>query len=153
MTDGERRELIERYRDGARAVEEALEDLREDELDRRPSPEDWTVREIVHHLGDAEMRSAVRLRQLLAEDAALIQGYDEAEYTRRLHYDRPLGASLDAMRAARRTSLELLETLTPAEWTRAGTHSESGAYAVDDWLRIYAAHPHEHAAQIRRVRG
>ena len=53
------------------------------------------------------------------------------------------------MRAA---SLELLEALTPDEWERSGTHSESGPYSVDDWLRIYAAHCHDHAAQIRAAR-
>ena len=42
--------------------------------------------------------------------------------------------------------------LTPAEWDRAGTHSESGAYSVDKWLQIYAVHAHNHADQIRRAR-
>ena len=40
---------------------------------------------------------------------------------------------------------------TGAEWSRSGTHSGSGAYAVDDWLRIYANHSHERADQIRSV--
>ena len=53
------------------------------------------------------------------------------------------------MRAA---SLRLLESLTDEEWQRAGTHSDSGAYSVDDWLRIYAGHSHDHADQIRRAR-
>jgi hypothetical protein len=53
----------------------------------------------------------------------------------------------------RAASLELLESLTPAEWERRGTHSESGPYSVDDWLRIYAAHSHDHAEQIRVARG
>jgi len=46
-------------------------------------------------------------------------------------------------------ALELLEALTPAEWERGGTHTESGAYSVGDWLRIYAGHSHDHADQIR----
>ena len=49
-------------------------------------------------------------------------------------------------------SLELLESLTPAEWNRTGTHTESGPYSVDDWLRIYATHSHDHARQIREAR-
>ena len=38
------------------------------------------------------------------------------------------------------------------DWARAGTHSESGRYTAEDWLTIYAAHAHNHAAQIRRLR-
>jgi hypothetical protein len=84
----------------------------------------------------------------------VITGYDEGEWARRLHYDdRPIGPSLAALAAARSTTADLLERLTEAEWARAGTHTESGAYGVERWLDIYAAHAHDHAAQIRRARG
>jgi hypothetical protein len=63
-----------------------------------------------------------------------------------------VGSSLAVLRAVRVASLELLESLTPAEWDRRGTHTESGRYSVDDWLRIYATHSHDHAAQIREAR-
>jgi hypothetical protein len=56
------------------------------------------------------------------------------------------------LRAVREASLQLLERLTAEEWDRAGTHAESGPYSVDDWLRIYSEHSHEHADQIRRAR-
>jgi hypothetical protein len=42
--------------------------------------------------------------------------------------------------------------MTEDEWQREGTHTESGRYTVEDWLKIYAAHAHNHAAQIRRLR-
>ena len=148
----ERDDLLAEYRSGAADVEDALAGLEDADLDRRPEADEWSVREIVHHLGDAEMRSCVRLRQLLADDTPLIQGYNEAAYTQRLHYERPLGAALDAMRVSRQLNLELLGALSEHEWQRNGTHSESGAYTVMDWLRIYTAHPHEHADQIRAVR-
>ena len=43
-------------------------------------------------------------------------------------------------------------SLTADEWERRGTHGESGAYSVDDWLGIYSEHSHDHADQIRRAR-
>ena len=50
---------------------------------------------------DSEMTSAIHLRKLLVEDSPTLQGYDEAEFARRLHYDvRPIGPSLAALRAA-----------------------------------------------------
>ena len=56
---------------------------------------------------------------------------------------------LDAVRAA---TTQLLRTLDDAQFERAGKHTESGGYSVDDWLEIYAAHAHIHADQIRRAR-
>lgn len=147
----ERSEQLERFRTGYAAVEEALVGATDEELDRQP-PEGWTARQVVHHLADSEAIAFVRLRRLIAEDDPLIGGYDEPEYARRLHYDRPIASSLAVLRAVRDASLELLESLSEDEWNRSGTHSESGAYSVERWLRIYSKHSHDHAEQIRKAR-
>jgi hypothetical protein len=152
----DRAELLRQYAAAAEEVRAVVTGLSDAELDRAPvgEPGGWTPRHVVHHLADSEMTSAIRLRRLLAEDAPVIAGYDEEEFARRLHYDdRPIGPSLDALAAARSTSLQLLERLTDADWERAGTHTESGPYSVSDWLRIYAAHGRDHAEQIRRALG
>ena len=153
MTSNERAELIERYRAGAAAVEAAVAGITGADLDRRPAGDgEWTAREVIHHLADSESMAYIRLRRLIAEDDPLIQGYDEPEWARRLHYDRPIEPSLAVLTAVRAASLQLLESLSPTEWARTGTHTESGPYSVEGWLRIYAAHPTEHADQIRRAR-
>jgi hypothetical protein len=147
-----RKKLIDEYKDGYRQVAEAVAGATDAELDAHPAPGKWSAREIVHHLADSEMTSAIRLRRLIAEHSPVIGGYDEAEYARRLYYDRPVQASLDAFRAARVTTADILERLSESEWQRAGTHSDSGPYSVERWLEIYAAHAHNHAVQIRRAR-
>ena len=156
MDQGERIELIERYRTGASEVEDAVAGITEDELDRRPLDGDadaWTARQVAHHLADSEAMAYIRLRRLIAEDDPVIVGYDEPEWARRLHYERPVAASLAVLHAVRAASVQLLESLTEEEWSRAGTHTESGRYGVDDWLRIYAGHSHDHADQVRAARG
>jgi hypothetical protein len=153
--DGDRSRLIERYRAGSDEVERALHGITADELDRRPAePDGWTAREVAHHLADSEAMAYTRLRRLIADDAPVIHGYDEPVWARRLHYDdRPIEPSLAVVRAVRAASLQLLEALTPDEWSRTGVHSESGPYSVDRWLEIYAGHCHDHADQIRTARG
>jgi hypothetical protein len=149
----ERERLIERYAAGYAAVAAALDGIADHEWEAREAPGEWCPREVVHHLADSEMTSAIRLRKLVAEDGPELQNYDEAEWARRLHYDRPVDGSLAAFRAARESTVPLLRALTEAEWAREGTHTASGRYRVEDWLRIYAAHAHDHADQIRRARG
>ena len=148
-----RKKLIDQYKDGYRAVAEALAGATAEELDARPAPGKWTAREVVHHLADSEMTSAIRLRLLLAVDNPAILGYDQDEFARRLYYDRPIEASLEAFKAARRTTGEILERMSDAEWAREGTHSEVGRYTVEKWLEIYACHAHDHATQIKVARG
>jgi len=153
MDPQERNKLINQYKDGYRVVAEALAGATDEELDARPAPAKWTAREIVHHLADSEMTSAIRLRLLIAVDTPQIVGYDQDEFARRLYYDRPIEASIDAFKAARRTTAEILERMTEAEWAREGTHSEHGRYTIPRWLEIYASHAHKHAEQIRVARG
>ncbi|HSB68808.1 MAG TPA: DinB family protein [Candidatus Methylomirabilis sp.] len=147
-----RQALIAKYKDGGRVVAEALAGSTEAELDARPAPGKWSAREITHHLADSEMIAAIRLRMLLAEDEAVIRSYDQKLYAGRLFYARPIQASLEAFQAARRSTAEILEQMTEAQWARQGTHSESGRYSPEKWLEIYAQHAHTHADQIRKAR-
>ena len=153
MIAQERQELVARYAAGFAEVQAALADFPADRLTARPLAGQWTAAEVVHHLADSEMNSAIRLRKLLCEDSPQLQGYDQDHYAVRLRYnERDLGPALRAFEAARATSLQILGALQESDWRRAGTHSEVGAYSLEDWLRIYAEHAHAHAGQIRRVR-
>lgn len=152
MNDTDRARLIAHYEDGCRVIVEAMAEITDAEMEAREGPDEWSPREVIHHLADSEMTSAIRLRRLIAEDRPKLEGYDEAEYARVLYYDRPIEDSLIAFKAARDTTAAILHRLTPAQWEREGTHSQSGRYTVEDWLTIYAVHAHDHADQIRRAR-
>jgi hypothetical protein len=153
MTPEERNELITKYAAGYDEVINALEGFPADRLGAHPIAGKWSAREIVHHLGDSESFSAGRLRKLLIEDNAVIQGYDQDVYASRLRYnERDMAPALEAFRSARETTLQLLRLMTEDDWQRVGTHTESGRYSTEDWLTIYAAHAHNHASQIRRLR-
>ena len=153
MTTEERNELIAKYADGYEEVNKALHGFPADKLGDHPIPGKWSAREIVHHLGDSESTAAIRLRKLLVEESPVIQGYDQDLYATGLRYnERDMAPALEAFRAARATTSQLLALLSEADWKREGVHSESGRYTMEDWLSIYAAHAHNHAAQIQRLR-
>jgi hypothetical protein len=153
MTPEERKDLISQYAAGYDEVMNALNGFPADSFGAHPIAGKWSAREIVHHLGDSETNSAIRLRKLLVEDNPMIQGYDQDEYATRLRYnERDMAPALEAFRSARESTVQLIDLMTEDDWKRAGTHSESGPYSMEDWLRIYAAHAHNHAAQITRLR-
>ena len=153
MTVEQRRELIARYLAGPDEVDAALRDFPAEQLTAHPLPGKWSAAEIVHHLADSETQSAIRLRKLLVEPHPVIQGYDQEAWAVRLHYhSRPIAPALAAFRAARETTGQLLLAMTEDDWRHHGWHTEAGAYHAERWLEIYAAHAHDHAAQIRRLR-
>jgi hypothetical protein len=148
MDSETRKKLLDQYKDGYRVVAESLVGATDEELDTAPAPGKWSARQVVHHLADSEMIAAVRARLLVAVDRPQIVGFDQDEFARRLHYDRPIEASLDAFKSARRTTAELLDKLSDQDWAREGTHTEHGRYTLERWLEIYSTHAHKHAEQV-----
>ena len=152
MDTQRRQQLVDAYKDGYRRVVDALAGATDAELDASPGEGRWSARQVVHHLADSEMTSAIRLRMLIASDNPAIVGYDQDAFASRLYYaDRPIAASLDAFGAARRSTADILDRMSEDEWLREGTHTEHGRYTVEGWLRIYATHARQHAGQIRRL--
>ncbi len=145
--------LLDRYRSGWEALQEALAGLRDVELDRRPGDGGWSIREIIHHLADSAMVTAIRLRRLVAEERPVLEAWDEEEYARRLSYEsRPVGPSLEAVRAAIETTTTILDRLDEEAWTRPARHTERGEYNLEIALEYSAGHVHDHALQIERIR-
>jgi DinB family protein len=122
---------------------------------RRPEePGKWSVIEIVQHLADAEMVVGFRVRMALTQDTPPLPGYDQDEWVRTLRYrDVPLSEALGQLAAFRATNLRLYRSLEPAQWKRAGLHSERGLESVEHMVRMMAGHDLVHRRQVERVLG
>jgi hypothetical protein len=94
----------------------------------------------------------MRVRYLLAEKEPRILGYDQEEWARTFDYHaHPLEAALATVEAVRANTAALLQRVPESAWSKEGHHTESGRYTMDDWLRIYADHVHNHSDQIDRA--
>jgi hypothetical protein len=153
MMRDERAKLIGRYAAGYAEVIAALDGISPAELDWKPAPKEWSAREVVHHLADSEMIAAVRLRRMLVEDEARILPYDPDDLARGLRYAaRPHALALTLFQSVRAETAQLLNGLADGDWERAAHHPRTGRYSVEQWLRDYSGHAHEHADQIRANR-
>ena len=113
----------------ADAIDAALDGVTDAELDRRP-PSGWTAaREIAHHVADSETMAYIRLRRLSPRTSRSSHGYDEPEWARRLHYDRPIAASVAVVaRGPSGQPGRSCRSLTPDEWARTGTHTSRAVF-------------------------
>lgn len=151
LTPIDRARFIQQYADGPARLRSALGLVPAPALQWRPGAGKWSVHEVVVHCADSETNSHGRIRFLLAEADPLVPGYDQDRWAQVLDYhSRPLAPALAAIDAVRANTVPLLQSLPGDAWGRVGRHTESGRYTPDDWLTIYAAHLHQHAAQIER---
>lgn len=145
-------DLLERYRRGAELVAAVTTGASNVELDFA-APDGWSVRQIVCHLGDAEMVTAGRMRSVVAEENPRMLAFDHDAWSAKLNYKtRKISDALDLFRTVRAANYELLKSLPDVAYARKGTHSERGEITLADLLRGMAEHAEAHAKQIMGVR-
>jgi hypothetical protein len=147
----ERTHLIERYSRGPALLREALANVPSNALKWRPAPGKWSAHEVVCHCADSETISSTRIRFLIGEDRATLQGYDQDQWAKRFDYHAlPLEGALAQVEQVRAWTTDFIRRLPESAWSSEGTHTESGPYTADRWLAIYAEHLEQHARQIER---
>jgi DinB superfamily len=133
-------------------IEQRVRGLDDATLRRSESPGKWSVLEVVQHLADAELVTSYRIRIVLTQDTPPLPGYDQDVWAREFRYrEVPLGEALGQLAGLRVANLRLLRTLEPAQWKRAGLHSERGMETVEHIVRMMGGHDLVHRRQIERV--
>lgn len=151
----------------------AVEHLTDEQLAFRPSPERWTVAELVEHLSITERRLARMLGGLvgkLGSEAAREEGtpfapVTVAEYVERASKEkytapeeiRPKGAPLPDSLAALGDSRAAIHALRPrverVDGTRARfPHPAWGPLDLYQWLAFLGLHEQRHLSQIEALK-
>ena len=130
-----------------------IERLDARQLDHRPAPGKWSIREIVAHLADDELVGAYRIRLILSAPGTDIQAFDQDVWARTGRYGtRDINDSLELYRTLRLANLQLLHSLTTQEWDMSGVHAERGVESVRDIAMYFAGHDINHFRQIESIR-
>jgi hypothetical protein len=153
MNAQERKEKIEAYGGGYALLEQALAQIPKEAWTFKPSADDWSVHEILVHMGDSESMAALRIRKLIVEPGSTLMAYEEAQWASALDYmSHSAEDALQVIKYARQTTYRLLKTLADPVFERAVTHPEMHEpYTFDTWLGIYARHIPDHVDQMQRA--
>ncbi len=121
---------------------------------RERAPGEWSVREILAHLAEAEIVSTWRYRQMIETSGVAIAAFDQNVWTRLGDYGSiDASESLNFFRLLRDNNLRLFSRLRPEEWQCFGIHAERGRMTVKDLALQIAGHDLNHIAQVRQIVG
>jgi hypothetical protein len=152
MNATERQAKIEAYGQAGEKLEAALKNFLPAAWHFRPTPDEWTIHEVIIHITDSEANSYVRARRLAAEPGSTVLGYDEMQWARALNYaEQNAEEALELFKLLRRSTYQLIRRLPPSVWDNTVTHSESGLMTFDQWLDIYERHVREHIEQMQGI--
>jgi hypothetical protein len=136
------------------ALAQLIEGISEEKIYKRPTPDKWSVAELLAHFADAEVVSTWRYRQIIEHDGVTLGGYDQELWNKLGQYaSRKPDESLQVFRLLREANLRMFEQLTPEEQQRRAVHSERGPMTVLDLARQIAGHDLNHLEQIRKIVG
>lgn len=125
-------------------------DLEEGDLGRKYGPDKWCVRELLHHLCDAETVLFDRIRRVISEPRPVIWGFDQEAWANRLGYaDRPLRLSRDIYNATRRGIIYYARRHYDEGGRMEFVHSETGVRTLMEEFEKVVSHNDGHLKHIR----
>jgi uncharacterized damage-inducible protein DinB len=115
----------------------------------RPAPEEWSLTEIFCHLRDVDHEVNIpRIEKIVSGEVPFLAGINtdtwanEREY---LHQDGP--AALQEFIAARMRLVQILETLSEADWQREARHAIFGPTTLRELVSFIVTHDRSHIQQ------
>ena len=153
-----------RYAEGPDAFDAALAGLTEADLDVSIAVGEWTIREIVNHVAEVEVRATFMMTVALGNSGTPLTfdwfpGTNKV-WGRALSFEkRPIAPALATIRQMRAYLLTLLAAIPDAGARyiiSSYAHSEIGwepvQFTVDEMVQGYTKHIHEHIAEIGKIR-
>jgi hypothetical protein len=119
----------------------------------KPSPDRWSICEVLNHLTDVEkLAVGLRAKRVVEEDLPLFVDYDrDARYAAGAYANDDGLLALENFRKARKASLAWLEKMKPSDWKRRGRHPAVGEVELSQLLSLWSFHDLGHIRQIAEL--
>ena len=148
----ESKDPLDMQRQTPEVLAEMLAQASRGQLTTRPSPNKWSIGEILAHLAEDEIVTAWRYRQMVEHNGIDLAGFDQDLWARIGDYAaRVPEESLALFRLLRAANLQFLNRLTLEQWDCYGIHAERGRITVRDLAAHMAGHDANHIQQIRKI--
>lgn len=145
--------LMTHMKQQAAAIEALAGGISAEQARWKPTPDDWSILEVVNHLADEEIEDfRAHLDHILYRaDQPWPRIDPQGWVTQRRYNERDLNESLARFSAERRASLEWLARLPAPDW-QAAVQAPWGALHAGDMLAAWAAHDLLHLRQLVELR-
>jgi hypothetical protein len=138
--------------DSTNMINALLAGIGEEEARLRPSPESWSVLEVVCHLYDEEREDfREHLRFILNPQGEWHRISPQSWITERRYNERKLREMKEKLFGERNQSLDWLKSLEKADWETRYT-SEFGTLTAGEILASWVAHDNLHIRQLVELR-
>ena len=145
-------EILSEYQKGYELIIDTLNELPNEVFDYKPSPDKWSVREIIVHIVDSELNGSIRLRSAIAENGHTVTPYDQDMWAKFLFYsEQSIDENLQLFKQLRILNYKLLLNVDNKVWeNNYFSHPERGSISILEHIKELTRHIDTHMNQILR---
>jgi hypothetical protein len=145
--------VISRLTANASVFQGLLHFVQESQAKWKPSPDKWSLLEVINHVADEEVEDfGTRLRLVLRDPNQEWPSIDpERAAVERQYNSRDLNESLERFVRARSASVEWLRGLQNPDWNAAHLQRDGDPLRAGDLLHSWLVHDLIHIRQINRL--
>jgi hypothetical protein len=149
----QRQQWISSLRELPTSLEAVVGKLPGEQLDAPGGEGEWSIRQVVHHVADANLNFFARTKWVLTEERPALKLLEQEDWARLPDAtEAPLQASLLLLRGLHQRWVLLLESLAEADWERTALHPTLGELTLADLIASYSRHGEIHLEQIAQIR-
>lgn len=140
--------LIQALASTPQDVELTVKGMKDSAVFQRPSPDAWSVADVVYHLGEVEGRYLKRLEMVVREERPYLPYIHPEE---RRTAEGNLADLMAVFRQERAKTLAFLQGLRPGDWQRKGVHETWGEVSFRYLVQQLVEHDINHLNQIVEI--
>jgi uncharacterized damage-inducible protein DinB len=134
-------------------LEQAIQNLDDNQLKNPYRPEGWTVWQVVHHVADSHINAFCRMKLTLSENNPTVKAYEENDWVNMTDAQLPINNALTLLHALHQRLYQLLASVEEDQWQRTYVHSATlEQRSLWHLLGLYAWHGRHHTAHITSLR-
>ena len=137
------------------AIENAIANLDEHQLQTAYRDGGWTVHQLVHHVADSHLNAYCRFKLGYTEDKPTIRPYEEKLWAETADVKNlPVNISITLLYAVHQRLSEFLKSLTDEDWQQKSVFHPEHNKEMSLWhlLGLYSWHSRHHVAHITSLR-
>ncbi|OZB95374.1 DinB family protein [Paenibacillus sp. XY044] len=143
---------IQDYLATTELIQRSVAGLTTNQLEWKPSPDQWSVKEVVAHLVDSSLVHSVRIRKIIAESEQPLLLYNQDAWVSSSRANQgSLSDILTAFDGLLTYNALFYGRISEADWSKTGPN-QGQTISVSELFEGFIRHVRTHIAQIERIR-
>lgn len=152
MSQETRQQELETFVQGTQQMQQLLSQYPAEIWNYKPTPDAWSITEVILHLTDLEANNYVRYRNVAIAPGSTVVGVDPDVWAAHLKYQKqnPQQA-LELFKLLRESNYNFLKSLPEDTWSNPFNHTERGPMVLEDLFKLQVNHVNTHIGQLREI--